>query len=189
MKKVIRTAIIGVVFLALIGGYYYYLTLRNHSGAESKVSKETPVEHLLGLDLEQKYPATPRAVIKTYNKFLKCMYNEDYSEQEFVNLAEKQRTLFDQELLDNNPQSQYVQDIRADIKKCKSENRSLRNTSVCGSNEVVYKTVDKRDCAYVSCSYFMRVGSDYETTTQQYVLRKDENGKWKILVYYIIRGE
>lgn len=189
MKKVIRTVIIGLVFVLLIGGYYFYLTKRSGSGAQSKLPNETPVEKLLNTDLEQNYPTTPRAVIQMYNRFLKCMYGEDYSDQQFVNMVEKQKVLFDQELLDNNPQNQYIQNVRADVKKCKSEKRSIRNTSICGSNEVVYKTVDKRDCAYVSCSYFMKVADDYETTTQQYVLRKDNTGCWKILVYYIIRGE
>lgn len=189
MKKAIRSAVIVVICALLIVGYYYYLSNRNGSGAQDKAKKESPVEQLLSLDLNLKYPSTPREVVKVYNRFLKCFYNEDCSEKEFLKLAEKQRVLFDVELLENNPEQKYVQNMRADIKDSKEQKRTIRSTSLCGTNEVIYKTIDKRDCAYVTCSYFMKEGEEFKTTYQRYVLRRDDGGKWKILVYYIIEGE
>ena len=48
-------------------------------------------------------------------------------------------------------------------------------------------TNDKGDeIAYVTASYFIKAGNSYEDTDEMYVLRKDEDGKWKILVYYQI---
>ncbi|SFQ48773.1 hypothetical protein SAMN02910358_02412 [Lachnospiraceae bacterium XBB1006] len=189
MKKVIRIVIIGIVFAALIGGYYYYLTTRNGNGAQNKTANQTEVQKLLSEDLTNNYPTTPRSVIKMYNRFLKCIYNERYSDKEFRQMIESQRALFDEELLGQNPEPQYTQSMRNDVKKYKDEKRSIRNTSLCSGNEVVYKTIKKRECAYVTCSYFLKVDSDYQTTNQRYVLRKDNTGKWKILVYYMIRGE
>ncbi len=189
MKKGIRTLIIALVCVLLIVGYYLYLSNRSGRGVETKENKESVAQQILGLNLEQDYPSTPRAVVKVYNRFLKCFYNEEYSDKEFVALSRKQRILLDEELLLNNPETQYIQNMRADIKDAKEQKRTIRSMSVCGTNEVVYKTIDKRDCAYVTCSYFIKNGSEYETTLQRYVLRKDDKGSWKILVYYIIKGE
>jgi hypothetical protein len=43
--------------------------------------------------------------------------------------------------------------------------------------------------AYVTASYFVKEEKKYEKTYQMYVLRKDEEGKWKILTYYKIEGK
>ena len=57
------------------------------------------------------------------------------------------------------------------------------------SNDVNYQTIDGDECAYVTASYFISEGKEYDRTNQMYVLRKDENGKWKILVFYQVEGE
>ena len=134
MKKAIRSVVIVVICALLIVGYYYYLSNRNGSGAQDKAKKESPVEQILSLDLNLKYPSTPREVVKIYNRFLKCFYNEDCSEKEFLKLAEKQRVLFDVELLENNPEQKYFQYMRADIKDSKEQKRTIRSTSLCGTN-------------------------------------------------------
>ncbi|MBE5907061.1 MAG: hypothetical protein E7277_09855 [Lachnospiraceae bacterium] len=189
MKKVIRVLIIGIVFAALIGGYYFYLTTRNGSGAQNETAKQTEVQKLLDEDLINNYPTTPRSVIKMYNRFLKCMYNEKYSDNEFLQMIKNQKELLDSELAAHNPEPQYTESMRKDVKQCKEEERTIRNATVCSGNEVIYKKTKKGECAYVTCTYFMKVGSNYQTTNQRYVLRKDDAGKWKILVYYLIRGE
>lgn len=189
MKKTIRTIAVVVVCAALIIGYYYYLSMRNDGGAQSKGDEQTEVEQVIGLPIEVDYPSTPREVVKVFNRILKCYYNEDYTDKQLVKLANKQRELLDEELLNNNPETQYMQNIRADINQFKEEKRTISNISMCGTNEVIYKTIDERECAYVTCSYFMKAGNEYETTYQRYVLRRDEEGNWKILVYYVIEGE
>lgn len=189
MKKTIRMTVVVLISAALIVGYYFYLSTRSDKGAEGQNAEETEVEKVISFDLEEKYPSTPRAVIKYYNRILKCFYNEELTEEEFLSLIDKQSALFDKELLENNPKTSMVQNVRADIKEFKAQKRTIRSESLCGSNEVIYKTIDGRDCAYVTCSYFMRVGSEHESTLQRYVLRRDEGGKWKILVYYIVKGD
>ena len=189
MKKNIRTIVVVVICAALIVGYYYYLSTRDTGGAQNKGDEETEVEQVIGLPIEVDYPSTPREVVKVFNRILQCYYNEEYTDKQLVKLANKQRELLDEELLENNPDTQYIQNIRADIKNCKEEKRTISSISMCGTNEVIYKVVDGRDCAYVTCSYFMKVGKEYETTYQRYVLRRDDDGNWKILVYYVIEGE
>lgn len=189
MKKTIRTIIVVTIFAGLILGYYYYLSTRNSNGAENSADKQTEIEKVLDLNLNLDYPATPREVVKVYNRFLACYYNENPSEKEVKKLAAKQRALLDQELLDYNPEETYYANISADVKKHEEEKRTIQTATVCGTNEVIYKTVDARECAYVTCSYFVKVDNAFESTVQRYVLRKDEDENWKILVYYIVEGE
>ena len=184
MKKTIRTVIIVIVFAAIILGYYYYLSHRNVSN-QDKVEKETDIEMIINTNLNLDYPKTPREVIKLYNKMLKCYYNDNPSEVEIKDLVLQQRELLDDELKENNPEAQMVQNTRNDISNAKDNGRTIVSSTVCSSNEIVYKTIDDRECAYVTSGYFIKNKDGYEKTTQKYVLRKDENGKWKIIVYYL----
>ena len=76
--------------------------------------------------------------------------------------------------------------LTEEIAEYKEEKKTISRASVCDSNDVKY-TNDKGDeIAYVTASYFIKAGNSYEDTDEMYVLRKDEDGKWKILVYYQI---
>lgn len=186
--KHLKTIIIGVLFAALILGYYYYLSTRDNSSDDNK--EQTAVEKVTDLDLETKYPNTPRKVVEVFNEILCCYYNEEYSEKEFQKMASQQRLLLDAELLENNPEQQFLVSTRADINEYKEKGRTISSYAICGTDDVIYKTVDGRECAYVTCSYFIKDGKEgFENTYQCYVLRKDDEGQWKILVYYLIEGE
>lgn len=186
--KHLKTIIIGVLCAALIFGYFYYLTTRDNSKSSGDV--QTEVEKVLDTDLKKKYPSTPREVVKLYSRILCGYYNEEYTEAQFQKLIDRQRLLLDDELLENNPEIQFVESVRRDIKDYKDNKRTIENYMLCSTDEVIYKTIDERECAYVTCSYFIKNGnSGYEKTYQRYVLRKDEEDRWKILVYYLVEGD
>lgn len=187
MKKV-RVLIISIVCICLVIGYYYYLSTKNTSGAEESV-KLTEVDKVITRNLESDYPATPREVIKYYNRIMKCYYGDDYTDDQLEDLADQARALFDQELLDNNPREQYMQDLKADIDAYAESKKTISQSSVCDSSEVKYKTIDGDECAYVNASYFMKEKKEFTRTYQEYVLRKDEDGNWKILVFYQVEGD
>ena len=44
---------------------------------------------------------------------------------------------------------------------------------------------DKGYCAFVTCTYLLRDKNGATPVNQQYVLRKDEEGNWRILVFYV----
>ena len=185
-----KTIIIGVLCAALILGYYYYLSTRDNTSDDIK--DKTEVEKVIELDLADvdKYPSKPREVVKVFNRILCCYYNDEYSEKQFKDLAAQQRLLLDEELLANNPEKQFLVSVRTDIEEYKKEGKTISDYILCGTDDVIYKTVDGRECAYVTCSYYIRNGKNgTENTNQCYVLRKDDNGNWKILVYYLIEGE
>lgn len=97
--------------------------------------------------------------------------------------------LFDEELLDNNPRDDYFEALKADIDEYKNASKTIKSANVCDSNDIVYKTIDGDECAYVSTSYFINEDKQYDYTYQTYVLRKDDAGEWKILVFYQTQGD
>ena len=185
MKKRIGIVIVGILCIGLVVGAYYYVSHRNTSD-QTDVSE---VQKVILRDLDgSSYPAAPREVIKFYNRILSCYYNEEYTEDEFYQLADQARALMDQELADNNPAEQYYLKVQGDVNSYHEKNKKINNTSVCDSNDVKYATIDGAECAYLTSSYFIRGDDGFTKSIQNYVLRKDSEGKWKILAFELAEG-
>lgn len=178
MQKV-KKIILAAVLLALAIGYYFYLSNRMVT-SETQVDT-SKVSQVLVKDLELDYPASPKEVIKFYNEILLCFYNEKYTKEELTALGLQARGLFDDELAANQTQEEYLTALKADIDLYKKEKRIIISTSVASADEVVYFTHDERECASVTASYTLRADTQYEKTFQEYILRKDSEGRWKML--------
>ena len=94
-----KKAIIVVILVALVGGYYFYLS--NYNGKEEE-TVVTAVQDVLLKNLDDDYPPTPREVLKYYSDITKCLYNEEYTESQLEQMADKLLALFDTELAENN---------------------------------------------------------------------------------------
>lgn len=188
MKRKIMVGVISVLIVGLVVGGYFYMTQKRNTSEDGNVEL-TEVQKVITKDLDSNYPATPREVIKLYNRILLCFYNESYTDEELQQLGDQARMLFDAELLENNPRDAYFEALKKDIDEYHEKERSVRSASVCDSNDIIFKTVDKRECAYVDASYFVNENKQYNYTHQTYVLRKDEDGRWKILLFYQTEGK
>lgn len=187
MKKVIGWGIAAIVCIALICGTFYYATKRSEKNVEN--DKElTEVQKLITKNLDVKYPKTPREVIKLYNRIITCYYGEEYTEEEFQQLAGQALKLMDADLLAKNNESTYIASLTAEIADYKAKQKKIAQSTVCDSNDVKFVTDGDDEIAYVTSSYFVKEGNSHERTYQEYVLRQDQNGHWKILVYYQIEG-
>lgn len=189
MKKALRIGIVSLACIALIVGYYYYLSHRDGGAASREPEQESEVDKVLNKDFDKNYPSTPREVVKWYNRIITCFYKEEYDDGQLEAMADQLQMLWDDELLEVNPKKQYMESLRADIQNYKNHDRSIEQSDVCDSNDVVYAKVNGDSCAYVKAYYFSREGSTYSRTYQEYVLRKDKKGKWKILTFHLIEGE
>ena len=155
----------------------------------------TEIEKVIVKDLRNNYPKTPREVVKYYNRIMKCYYGDAPTEEQYKALLEQERILWDEDLLLNNPKDVHYQSVLNDIQYYKDNNIKLVSTDVCDSNDVLYVT-DEKDgntevdqIAYVQASYFMNNNGSFVYTYQQYVLRQDENGRWKVLKFSVVEGE
>ena len=184
--KNLKIIVLAVVFIGLIGGYYFYLSNRQSASAEDNV-EVTELDEVVSKDLENAYPPTPREVMKFYNRIVECAYAGDYDDSDFSKLASQARALMDEELLEQNPEQEYAQQFRREIASFKEGSQQIMQTSVCDTDEVVYQEIEGRKCAYVETIYFMKEGkSDFTRSYQRFLLRKDDKGNWKILAFYLI---
>lgn len=188
MKKKGRVVIIAIICIAVILGAFWQITRSREASVEDTVEL-TEVQKVITRDLDANYPETPREVVKTYNRIISCFYDQSYTDDELYDLGYQARKLFDAELLESNPEDTYFDALKADIAEYKETDKTIVSSSVCDSNDVKYQTVDGDECAYVTASYFINESKKYSRTNQTYVLRKDEDGKWKILVFYKTEGE
>lgn len=190
MKKA-RLIIIALACICLICGGYFLFS-QNNSVSEENL---TEVEKVLVKDLRKDYPKTPREVVKFYNRIVQCYYSEKLSDKEIEDMADQMLCLLDEDLLMVNPRDEYYRSVVSDIKEYNEKNKRIVNSDVCDSNDVVYvddvkdgsTEVDK--LAYVNASYFVNTDGEFTNTYQQFVLRQDEDGRWKILTFYEVEGE
>ncbi len=184
MKKYIKTGIAAAVVIAMIVGCYYYMTHRETKAADDV--EVTQLDQVLSRQLDQSYPPTPREVVKFYNRIIECMYGGDYDSDQFEKLTGQARKLMDEELLENNPDDTYKNQLIAEVASYDKESRKILQTSVCNSDEVRYKEIEGKKCAYVRAAYFMKEGEgSFFRTYQEYLLRQDKDKNWKIVAYHI----
>lgn len=182
MKKagIIATALICVALV--VGGFF--IIKEKAAQERNKEVQLTEVQKVITKDLDKKYPSTPREVVKLYNRIITCYYHEPYTESELSQLADQALRLFDADLQAINPKDQYLGAVKKEVLEYRDRDRYIAQTEVCSSDKVLFKTIDGDEIAYVTSSYFVREGTGYGKTFQQYVLRKNEDGEWRILVFY-----
>jgi hypothetical protein len=186
MKKVVIVIVALLCVAGICGGFYYANQLSSSNG-EVELTK---VQKIITRDMESDYPATPREVVKFYNRIITSYFGETYTDEEFDALAEHAQALFDEELLENNPLEQYKQDVKDEIADYNDRSVQIRQTNVCDSDDIEYVTDQNNgdQLAYVTANYFIKEKNSYERTYQMYVLRKDAQDQWKIITYYKIDG-
>ncbi|MCI5823165.1 MAG: hypothetical protein MR010_09065 [Lachnospiraceae bacterium] len=189
MKKAIRIGLSVIICAGLVVGYYYYLSHRNDNNTTEDATKVTEVDKILQKDFDEQYPTSPREVVKWYNRIITAYYGEEYTDEQLEEMADQARKLLDDELLQYNPKDTYLENLKKDIDNYKTLNKKIVQSSVSDSNDITYATVKGASCAYVNAYYFSKEGSNYSRTYQEFVLRKDSKGKWKILTFRLTEGE
>ena len=183
MKNVLRYAIVVIILGTLIVAYYFYLTRNTGSVSEESATSEqlTEMTKVTTKDFSRDYPATPREVIKWYNRILKLYYDPATTDEDLEKLMDQARMLFDEELLSYNPEEAYEASVKLDVASYSARERYIINTDVSDTYDVAYKKIDGDEIAYVVAYYFMKDGSGYTSTYQKYALRQDDADNWKIL--------
>lgn len=187
MKKVGITVAAAVCVVLLCVGFYF---MKNSDGSQASKENLTVGQRINEKNLTDDYPKTPRAVIKLYNQIITSYYSGNYTDDEFDKLIDQARMLFDQDLADNNSKDDYKKSVETSIADYKNRSFKIRQTNVCDSDDVKYLTDDSNGdkLAYVTASYFTEENKKFDKTYQMYVLRKDDNGDWKIRTFYKIKG-
>ena len=176
----VKGLIIGIILIGLVIGYYYYLSMRKAADTEEKPVEVSAVQEALMRDLDNNYPPSPREVVKYFGELTQCFYGEDYTEEEQQELAMQIQKLYDEELVANKTQQQYLEDLQWDINNMKEQKLVVSSYSPSSSTDVEYFSQDGYNWARLHCTFTMRQETNVTVTDQIFVLRKDKLGHWKI---------
>lgn len=177
-KSTVKVTIIIAVLLVVVVGYYAYLSGKSRNAANE--AKMTQTQLVLSRDLQNDYPPTVKEVIKYYTDIQKCLYNEECTDEEVERLGLRARELYDAELLENNEESMNILQLKADVASFRSEGNKINSVAVSSSVNVDTFTDDGYEFARIQCSYTMIEGGKSKQTSTIYLLRRDENRRWKI---------
>lgn len=189
----IKVVVIALIMAGLVFGYYKYLTSHSGDGLpkdEDQVAEEmTVVQELLVRADYREYPSTPVQVLRYYNEITACFYNEKYTENELEQLAMEARSLYDLELIMNQPQEDYLSDLKDDIATFAAGNITIFKSSVTPATDVYYFDYDGRECARLYSVYTLRSGTVNQLSKEVFIMRKDDEGHWKILGFELVEDE
>lgn len=177
-KSTTRVTIVIIFLVAMMVGYYAYLSNRSHT--QRSDASMTFVQNTIARDLKNDYPATVKEVMKYYNDVMRCFYYEDCTDDEIEELGIKVRELYDEELLEANEPDAYMERLRNDISDFKAKKRTITSFSVASSTSVDYYTADGFSFARIMCGYNMVEGGVSTQINTVYLLRRDDNRRWKI---------
>ena len=176
----IKILIIGLILIVIVLGYYYYLSNKSRGKSEEGTQELTAVQEILLHNFDRTYPPTPKEVVRYFGEITQCFYNETYSEEEFLALAEQIQKLYDEELIANKTQEQYIEDLRSDVEEMKGLSMEVASFSTSSSADVKTFRQDGYEWARLYCTFIIKQGTQREQSNEVFILRKDGDGHWKI---------
>ena len=190
-RNPVRIVIVFTMFILICVGVFFYLSNRSEDNNEENSNPKvmTAVQEALSRNLETNYPPTPKELVKYYSEITRCFYGEKYTEDELSELAVKSRKLFDDELYATQTDEQYLMALQLDIESYKEENKVISSYSVSSSTDVNEYYYDGYDWAQLYCIYSVRIGTQIAPVQERFLLRKDEQGHWKILGWQLVEDE
>ncbi|MCL2052240.1 MAG: hypothetical protein FWG91_11040 [Lachnospiraceae bacterium] len=179
--KNLKAIVLFIMIIALVLGFFYYISnIKERSSSEEAVRASRVTETLMR-NLDARYPPTPKEVVRFFAEITQCLYNEDYTDQDFNELGMQLYRLYDDELAENNPWEEYVKELRLDIDSYRNREFTISSFLVSSATDVAYFQDDGFEYASLHCLFTLRKGTDLYQLDHQFLLRRGENGRWKIL--------
>lgn len=174
-----------VVFLIVIAGLIYFNYLNNHAGDRKSVQASDTKESLLQYDMQEDYPKTVRETVKLHCNYLKNAYNKVFTDDELVIANDKMRQLMDEELLAINTEEAQLQGLRDEIALYEDKKQKFVSYSVAEGSQVEHNTENGVEYAKVKVTIVLKIDSKTISADEEYILRKNEEGRWKILGWQV----
>lgn len=179
----LKKIIIGLILVGLVVGYYFYLSNRTPD-TEKVVSSNEEVSKLINRNLDSTYyPEFPTDVVKFYSRIVQAYYTTGLSNKEVKALGTQARKLFDIELLTRNPEEEFYTNLQNDVAEYNQLERIIPDFTIESASDVKPFTFQGDTYAKVTAAYLVREKGSIATIYQEYTLRKDESGRWKILYW------
>jgi len=187
-KSIVSKGSMGIVFIAIVVliGFYFY-----SSGKDESIDDEenvTVVQEVLLRNLDTNYPPSPKEVVRYYCEISQLFY-EDISEEDLVNLAKRSRELFDEELLNQQTDEEYLESLREEIAYFKEKGMTISSFALSPSVDVEYSEVNGYSNASLYCIFSLREETSIVVTEELFILREDEDNHWKIYGFTLTKDE
>jgi hypothetical protein len=173
--------ILFVAVIAVVLGFYYYLSNIKEKSMADDFVKVSRVREVLSRNLDARYPPTPKEVVRFFAEITQSLHNDDYTNHEFEDMGLQLYRLYDDELAENNPWESYLDDLRVDVNSYRNKDYVMTSYLVSNSTDVIYFSEEGSDYARMHCLFTLRRGTEFFSLDHQFLLRKGEQGRWKIL--------
>lgn len=181
--------VMAILVIAVAIGFWQIMEVKRTQSKNNEMSKIEEVNEIVEKDFETNYPGTPREVVKMYSRISSCCYNQKLSDEELILLAQKMRQLFDEELLVANPEEKHIENLKEDAESYQEAKRTISSYTVEKNSSVQKKTMDGKEYATLLASYLVQENnSGYTKTYEEFVLRADKEGRWKIVGWQVVSG-
>lgn len=177
-----------LVFLFLAGlivMYFFHLSNKNQEKEEDPVAV-TAVQEVLARNLSTNYPQTPKEVVKYFSEITKCYYNEEYTDDELIKMADQMLLLYDDELVAYKTHEDYILDLKADIAGYKDNGYKISSYAPSASTDVEFFEQDGYEWARLWCVYTIRASKQTKPIQEVFILRKDVKGHWRIFGWRLV---
>ena len=190
MKKYTKTMIVVLLMVVTGLGYYYYLANRAPSVDATQQSIDNPkLASLTAKDISLNYPQAPKEVVKLYAEITKAYYETNTTDEQVAQLGKQARVLFDDELKGKQTEAEFLDALQREVSSYREISRYISDFKIEGSSNTKYTTMNGKDYASINLVYYIRDNSKLQYSYNRFVLRKDAEGRWKILYWELISPE
>ncbi len=189
-KKGVNSAVVKSIVMVILGAIIvlglYFMFTRGKSTNNNENYELTVVDEITTTNLEKNYPADARKVVDLYSKIMMTLYKEEYTDDQADKMIEVLGGILDDELLAN--QTDLNASIKNEASTRKKEDYAISTYVVQGAEPTITEIEGKKMCT-VECLYTMRKASTRQLLYYQFVLRRDDESRWKILGWTIKENE
>ncbi|MBO7334259.1 MAG: hypothetical protein J6S95_04910 [Lachnospiraceae bacterium] len=192
MKKLssMRGVFVVLILAAMLIAYYHHMSNISKGKEDEDVVVETSVvTETLSRNLTTNYPSTPKEVIKYFSDITQCFYNEEYTDDELIKLADQMLLLYDDELVNYQDHDVYIMELKNDIAEYKANNYVISSYAPSASTDVEYFSEDGSEWARIWCMYTIKSGKNYKPIQEVFILRKDDKSHWRIFGWRLVENE
>lgn len=181
------------IFLVVIAALGYYTHLSNSSPDHQDVTQNSEKDILLNYNMEEEYPKTVREAVKLHCRYLKYVYSDEFmknaTEDEIFTMNQQIRKLFDEELLEINSPDDQLQALKDEMALYQANKQKIVSYTLAEASQIEYNTDDGVEYAKMRVTLAMTVDGASLAADQEYILRQDKDGNWKILGWQAIQQE
>lgn len=172
-----------ILVVAVLAVIFWKAINKSGNGSAVENAKQSDLEKIINKDLDANYPKTPTAVVDLYCSITKEVHGKEVTEEQVEKVYPQLRKLYSEELLANNEYNEQLTALKKEVKQYQKNKTLITRYKVLQKADQVTIYVDKdgNDCTKIPIMYKIKNGSSWGESYEQIIMKKDEDGYWKIM--------